>query len=647
MAKYRIPSDYKNQTPRVTHNWSSGAAGSFHPGLAIPVHHRHLDTGQRIRGRIEDLVQSNPMLGPLMNGFKQVTIATFLPDSAIYGWMRNGKRYTPDQYREFGKVYFTSTGSDFSVYTDPVFSKTRQSRRLKQGLTAATVTEGSGDEQVSLSPYALWTRDELVFTTGSTFELRHIGRGGLWDWLGIPAGAVAPRYQVGSTIQDPGTFKWQLAPFFTYVLSHYYYIANMQEDYMYFTRGYGDIASELKYTQRTSAQVAFNDLFSAFSPNDFIDSLDTIAALTNSGVAVDIASLASNASFKQMAAMLCAGLQAHGGFLAVPYSPDLFGNIIKQGSSPTTEIEVQDSSEGSTGYSIAVPELRLKTKIQNWLDRLFVSGGRWGDVMRTLWGTDSSPYVNKPDFLGVWQSSINPSNVVATANGTADGESANIGQMAARVDRWSNYGNKQGIDYYAKEPGTFMLITMLVPEVAYCQGAHPDLMSISFADDYNPELAGIGFTQVPRWRFSMMPQDFVKYPGAAVSAVSPWFDNGTPTAAIDPNTYSVGEEVAWSWLRTDYPRLHGEFAQNGYYQYWVMPRRFTDYYLDSDAQSGGVDVGGIYTDYSYYGTYVNPLAWQYLFVGQTLADPNFFYYSTYDLRVTSSLPANYMPYLGR
>lgn len=63
------------------------------------------------------------------------------------------------------------------------------------------------------------------------------------------------------------------------------------------------------------------------------------------------------------------------------------------------------------------------------------------------------------------------------------------------------FSGHSGIDYYAKEPGTFMLITMLVPEPAYSQGLHPDLASISFGDDFNPELNGIGFQLVPRHRF--------------------------------------------------------------------------------------------------------------------------------------------------
>lgn len=142
------------------------------------------------------------------------------------------------------------------------------------------------------------------------------------------------------------------------------------------------------------------------------------------------------------------------------------------------------------------------------MDRLFVSGGRIGDVFRTLWGKDFSPYVNKPDFLGVWQSSINPSNVVASADGTTASTESNVGQMAARVDSYSDYGRNGKIDYYAKEPGTFMLITMLVPQPAYCQGLHPDLYGNSFADDFNPELTGIGFQSVPRHRFSMMPTGF-------------------------------------------------------------------------------------------------------------------------------------------
>ena len=105
---------------------------------------------------------------------------------------------------------------------------------------------------------------------------------------------------------------------------------------------------------------------------------------------------------------------------------------------------------------------------------------------------------------------------------------------------------------------------------------------------------------------------------------------------------SVGEEVAFSWLRTDYPHLHGDFAQNGAYQYWTLVRRFTTYGVLEAPENSFV-----YSDGEYTGTYINPLDWQYLFTGQTLFDQNFSLYIYADLKVTSSLSANYMPYLGR
>lgn len=640
MSKYRIPSDYENQTPRAVHRRVASAYGTIHPGLAIPVHHRHLNVGERIRGRIDSLLQSQPMLGPLMNGYKLITIATFTPDSAIYGWMSSGRRFSADDWTKFGKAYFSLAGPNLGNYKDPAFGGLRPVRRLTFGLDLNADTA---------KIYESWVSDELN-ATGSSGQPTHIGRGGLWDWLGIAPGAVCPNLGAKKSGDSgtrgevyPASFKFNAAPFFAYFLSHYYYIANMQEDYMYFTRGVGEMQRVRPDGQQESLyRPFFSDVFTSLNPNDFLNVIDDIRSITRTGSGCDlfVAAGGTDLTKNPVRAMACAGIQGYGGLLSVPYSPDLFSNIIKQGSSPSIEIMVQNDETGGsdTGFSVAVPELRLKTKLQNWMDRLFVSGGRVGDVFRTLWGVKSSaPYVNKPDFLGVWQASINPSNVRAMANGSASGEDANLGQLAACIDRYCDFSGHSGIDYYVKEPGTFMLIAMLVPEPAYYQGLHPDLASVSFGDDFNPELNGIGFQQVPRHRFTMMPRglDFTGLDGES----NPWL--GFPGTGVtnDPNMVSVGEEVAWSWLRTDYPRLHGDFAQNGNYQYWVLARPFTSYFPDAGT--------GFYGDAEGYSTYINPLDWQYVFVDQTLMAGNFSYYGYFDLKVTSSLSANYMPYLGR
>ena len=158
MSNYRIPSDYQNQTPRAIHRRASSAYGTIHPGLAIPVHHRHLNVGDRIRGRIDELLQSQPMLGPLMNGFKLITIATFTPDSAIYGWMSNGRRFKPDEYTKFGKVYFSLAGPNLSNYKDPAFNNSRPVRRLTFGLDL------DADQK---KVYESWVSDKLNATGSS------------------------------------------------------------------------------------------------------------------------------------------------------------------------------------------------------------------------------------------------------------------------------------------------------------------------------------------------------------------------------------------------------------------------------------------------------------------------------------------------
>lgn len=631
MAKYRIPSDYKNDVSKATHSWPSGAGSPIHLGLAYPTHHRHLNVGDRIRGDVNTLVQSNPMQGPLLNGFRLVTIATFMPDGVIYGWLRNGKRYTPDQYKGFGKYYFNPMKSNLAgSYVDPAFKDTRKVWNLHRGLSAPTEQDATY--------YDVWA-DDLMNADNASQWYDHIGRGGLWDWLGVPAGAVSPYFGIQSTqLEDSESFCWNLAPFVAYLLSHYYYIANMQEDYAYFTRGAREIAWELYESasmdySKSLAELPFNKVFDSIDSNMIVDFVQNLFSNSMSGNGGDFFS-SYGSLYKPLTSMITAGLGAHGGLLSVPYSPDLFGNIIKQGTSPSVNIPVTEDSQSNS--VVAVPDLRLWTKIQNWMDRLFVSGGRIGDVFRTLWGKDSSPYVNKPDFLGVWQSSINPSNVVASADGTTANTESNVGQMAARVDSYSDYGRNGKIDYYAKEPGTFMLITMLVPQPAYCQGLHPDLYGDSFADDFNPELTGIGFQSVPRHRFSMMPTGFdtpSKSPFVAYQA----------DVKTDPNQISIGEEVAWSWLRTDYRRLHGEFAQNGVFQYWTLVRRFSEYYVSESKPDSPVE----YYDYNYYGSYINPLSWQYLFASTSLTDPNFILMADYNLRVVSSVPANYMPFLGR
>lgn len=640
MANYRIPSDFQNEKPQALHDWSSPFGGTIHPGLVYPVHHRHVNAGDRVRGRVTQLVQSQAMLGPLLNGFKLVTFATFTPDTVLYGWMRNGVRYDSKDLVGFDKYTFNPVKPINDVlqasYEDPVFdSRVNILRWLNPGIATTDFDDVLGWYNAWVSDLAGYTDSEGL---SHSYEFGHVGRGGLFDWLGVAPGAVAPNLYSSPNVRTISTvFDFNIAPAISYFLSYYYYVANMQEQYMYFTRSVYEMSNNYVTNYALGTSLPMSDVFNSFDPNDFLHFIDGLALNSGSkGYTSRLSSMVTDSEDPSNAffSWLLSGFGGHGGLFPAPYSPDLFNNIIKIGDSPTVTIPVERDESGND--SVAVPQMRLQTKIQSMMDRLFVSGGRFGDILRTLMGTKGNPYVNKPDFLGIWQSGINPSNVVAQAVGSNGDESSSVGQMAARLDRYSDFKGSQSIDYYAKVPGTVMFFSMLIPQVSYCQGLHPDLVQSTFADDFNPEMNGIGFLSVPRHRYSLMPQNFTD---EVWQGLTPGSAN-TP----DPDTVAVGDTVAWDWLKTDYPRLHGEFAQNGIYQYWTMPRRFTEVYMTPNSDSSQAPMPNVWESFS---TYINPLQWQYLFASQTFADPNFVLVGNIDLRVTNAVLSNYMPYMGR
>lgn len=648
---YRIPSDYQNDVPRSVHRWRSPVHGTLHPGLAYPVKWRHLDPGDRVRCKPGVLIQSQPMLGPLLNGFKFVTIATFTPDSVIYGWKSSGVRYTPQEYLAFNHFFFNPAR--------PSGNEDRQAVP-QPGVTLLSDTPNKyvrfDSMGLGLGPRGLdgWRDDQRYYSDPSTGELienediyYHIGRGGLLDWLGLPPGAVAPLVRGPRTDSDglfvaPDSFNFRAESLFAYFLSVYYYFANMQEEPMYFTKGAAHFPE--------GGVPTFSQLFQSFDPSNV---LRYIAALRLDSLSpnyyADILDSTANNYSSVIAAMVYAGVTAHGGLLSVPYSPDFFNNIIKLGDSPTVNIPLVTDEKTGDVSGVAVPDLRFQTKIQAMIDRLFVSGGRPGDILRTLWGKKSNPYFDKPEFLGIWQSAINPSNIVATSNGEADGESVTTGQMTAHVDKWSEFGGSSGIDFTAKDSGTLMFVSVLVPEPSYCQGMEPGAMGISFADDFNPEMNGIGFVSAPRGRYTMMPSD-----DGGAGPTSHAFDYVLPDsvpdeiehfpfgAEIDPNSVSVGDVVAWDYYKTDFSRLHGEFATNGVFSYWVLARHFSELF---DPVTSSLDhAPSIVRDN--FSTYINPLAWQYVFTAQSVYDPNFFFVGNFDLNVVSKVSSSYMPYLG-
>lgn len=620
----RIPSDYINQTQAYNHNIASGQFGTVHAGLVVPSKFRRLSIGDRVRGNIETLVQAEPFEGPVMQGFDIYTIATFTPDSVIHGWQDNGQNFTPEELLKFDYWLFSAL-----CPTSPTLDADKNSYYCPLGWWNYLDGEPSADFLIS---WPAGTNGHSQNENGAF--LSAVGLGGLWDWLGVPGGSCPEQRVLESDNRTPylgaPEYQWTLAPAVAYVLSCIYYFRNLQEPYMYFTKGARNMDNVILS--------GIPDVFSSVVPNDLLTGIEYLHYYSRRGevdnTQMNNASLqagtlkADNPAFgwqraqhpaNMLNAICVAGLDTYGGLFSAPYGPDLFNNIIRVGELPTASCPVITTESGDV---VAMPDLRAAEREQSVLDRLFASGGRWDDVRKALFGKKGNTTSNKPLFLGAWRSFINPINQVAYSAGQGSDGTVDLGQMAARLDKWSNYDNQEYLDFFAEESGTLMFLTVIMPRPAYGQGLNPDLTVGSWADEFNPEENGSGFQTVPRHRYTMLPQS------------ESWF-SPFGIGSGDTNMQAVGEEVAWSWLRTDVPRLHGEFGPIGTEQYWTIHRDYT--LMDWDTQE-------------FYGdsitSYINPMEVQYLFRIMKFSRANFRLMTNINISVTNKVSDHYMPFLG-
>lgn len=622
--KQRIPSDYINQTSRYNHNMAAGQFGTLHAGVVVPSKFRRLKIGDRVRGNIETLVQAEPFEGPVMQGFDIYTIATFTPDSVIHGWQDNGQNFSPENMLKFDYWLFSalcpispSLDADANTFYAPL------------GWWDYAQAEPVEDFATS------WPNSLVGVTQNENGSfLSAVGLGGLWDWLGVPAGATPEQRLDSRGDRTPylgaPEYCWNVAPVVAYALSCIYYFRNLQEPNMYFTKG--------SHNMDDVTLGGMSDVLDTIVPNDMLSGIEYLHFFSRQGqtdnAQMDNYALAEGtlgpddpefgwqAQGHPATALnrLCvAGLDTYGGLFSAPYGPDLFNNIIKVGESPTAACPVITTEEGTV---IAMPDLRAAEREQSILDRLYASGGRWDDVRKALFGKKGNTTSNKPLFLGAWKSFINPINQVATSAGQGSDGPVELGQMAARLDTWSDYNNQEYLDFFAEEAGTLMFLTVIMPQPAYGQGLNPDLFVHSWADEFNPEQNGAGFQTVPRHRYTMLPQD------------ARWF-NPFGLGSGDTNMEAVGEEVAWSWDRTDVPRLHGEFGPIGEYQYWTIHRDFTMF---------------SFNDREFYGdsitSYINPMEVQYLFRKTDFDKGNFRLMTNLNISITNAVSDHYMPFLG-
>ena len=531
---------------------------TLHPGLLIPIYSRKCLAGDRFTIDLRTLLQSQPLVSQLLGTFKLQASVFFDSDANYYGWMDNNTRLTtPDLLQ-----------------------------KVRHQVDPSSLLSGA------------WTPSATYSAWLSRSANNQVCNGSIWDYAGLPAGFVNRPDLGGNPICDD--FSLDAGFVLTYLNIFRNYYANNQENTFPFLTGLSVDPPETPFM---------------YSELSILDDLFRELRYQKDGYVFEVG--IQDPEFPGIDwfqnTYLSNTLRESAGLLTGTYLPDMLVNLLN------SESNNAQSTVTVTDGKFNIDTLRFQNKLQRLIDRYDVSGGRFSNWLRTVWGVETRRDMDIPELIGVSQTIIDPSTVVAQSAGTTSdpNTSTPLGDFGGN---FKNYDNHRSHSFVASTPGRVMVIVNLVPMVDYCQGIEPELTEAAFADEYSPEFAQLGFQKVPKSTYSVMPN----------------FSAGKLVAENSPFSTSVGKQVAWLPLMTAVNRCHGEFAECGRFNSWVLRRRYQRLIdASQDTQQTATRIT----------QYIDPLEYQYPFVAQAITDPNWFFQMAIDVKAIRPIGKRFMPNL--
>ncbi len=552
----RLPLDYKENVPRSVRNLSLEKRTTFNAGVVIPILFQKIYPNDKFEIDFATLLQSNPLVAPLMGQYVLQTNFFFEPDSNLYGWLDNNSK----------------------LLSSEILAK----KRFTFSQCIPSLSPDGGDYVAAQADYA-------------------VTRGSLLDYYGIsPATFFTP----GEDMVSFPSFTADRVLAYMDIIRNYY-MPSQSVSALYVRENRSE-NSQLGAIGRDQ----FDNFFKFLRNQDDGFDLDNFPWSLDEYNMPDIGMF-----FEEM---------HKGGLFCVPYLPDMMRNLLLNIESSKINVEVQNGQ-------FSIDTLRFKNKLQRLVDRYDISGGRFSNWLRTVWGTSGGKRLDIPQLIGSTSLTIDPSNITSTANTQSASGGDPIGQLAGNINQ-SNYKGKnknKNFKFYfsSNEPGTLVCCVALIPKVDYSQGLSHDLTDTLFADDYKPQFAQLGYQDVHRGYYTSIP---------TVTS------NGTTSSTVEnPVDQVVGKQIAWLDLMSNVNRVHGEFAEGGYYQTWVLRRRYTHVteWADEDRT---IPKNSEYSMPSYY---VDPRQYTYMFTNTNITEDNFFFQIAFDIRAVRPIGKRYMPTL--
>lgn len=617
---FYAPLNYEADVPRAWHNLSTKRSYTVHTGLNQIVYSRRMYQGDEFKITTHSLLQTIlPMSNPLFDCFELRLEYYYEPLSNLYGYMDNNTKRSVQENMNTPKHRLQMFGYDNYSGLSGVYGK---------GIDVL----GSEYDTPNYAP------DKWFADSGHQIY-PGVNKGSLLNHLGLPVGFCG--YYDGSMMSNDlpwlgNQINFEEALVYLDIMRSYH--INSQVDKTPFCLGLNTL---------TDDAVDIDDVFSSLDvpllDKFFIDlrylsnksgvnfqatgdnlpptSVLGVYAPGIEGVSVD-GSMPSQ-SIDNLRRWFGSIIKPYGGWFPTQYRPDLWRNLlaISVGSN-SRKVQVR-FSENQQAY-ISIDEFRTENKLQKWIDALDLSGGRYSQVLRTVFGFGKTKRLDIPELLAVTKHLIDPSNITSMTAGYNENSSVDLGQKGANVDK---YNKSRQIVVKAHEDGYVMVIASITPLIGYHQNITPNLLRLSMEDDFNPNLQRLSYQDVPMAFYSALPNN-VEY--------------GVFSSDPDPLSKSVGKQVAWLDEMTDVNRIYGDFASDfGFERSWVLGRDYTKTWLETPPDP----------DYSKYSArtvispYVNPLEHNDIFTSQNIGRAPWALHLSFDIKAKRPIGKRYRPTL--
>lgn len=222
-------------------------------------------------------------------------------------------------------------------------------------------------------------------------------------------------------------------------------------------------------------------------------------------------------------------------------------------------VEVDDGSG-----TVLVRNVSAASHMQRFMDLAFAGGSRFSDFQAAQFDATSIKHSTSPLFLGADRQYLG-SNVIYQTTGFENRESP-LGAFAGQSAGGQAFRKRH---YKFGEPGYFVVIASLCPDVIYSRGIDPLQRELTLADTYVPALDNISMQPLMREELD------------AQGGVSFAVDNeDAPTALTiqvahtdeDFKNTALGYVPAWSHIMQQVSRSHGRL--NTSLSYWLLGRKY-------------------------------------------------------------------------